>query len=135
MPSSSASSLPGYRWIENGHILLWLIKDTFWAMEFKPGGIFMIFPTLAVAIYLLWRSRRVRGELFHNIAVCIWITANSIWMAGEFYDKETRPIAAGLFISGLIVLAIYYLCYFRKDREAEKALVPAEQPELSDLRI
>lgn len=129
--SSASSSLSIYRWIENGHILLWLIKDTFWAMEFKPGGIFMIFPTLGVALYLLWRSRRVRGELFHNLAVCIWIAANSIWMAGEFYDRETRPIAAGLFISGLILLAVYYLFYFRKDRLAEKATMPAEEAELS----
>lgn len=140
MKQSSETAVSNYRWIENGHIVLWLIKDTFWAMEFKPGGIFMIFPTLAVACYLLWRSRKLRPELFHNIAVCIWITANSIWMTGEFFDLETRPYAAALFIAGLLLLGGYYLFFFRKDREQEKELssdeMPADAvPEVSDLRI
>lgn len=110
---------PGYRWIENGHIFLWLIKDTCWAMEWKPGGIFMIFPTISVAFYILWKSRKVRSEVFHNIAVCLWIMANSVWMLGEFFDRDTRPVAAGLFVTGLVLLLIYYLFYFRKDRKKE----------------
>lgn len=105
-----------YRWIENGHILLWLIKDTCWALEFKPGGIFMIFPTVAVAFYILWRSRKVRAELFHNAAVCFWILANSAWMIGEFTDHDSRHIAVALFACGLLLLLVYYLFYFKKDR-------------------
>lgn len=112
---------PRYRWIENAHILLWLIKDTCWALEFKPGGIFMIVPTIGVAFYITWQGRRVRAELFHNLAVCLWILANSIWMLGEFFNHETRPYAAGLFITGLVVLAVYYLFYFRKDRRKDKS--------------
>lgn len=108
---------PSFRWIENGHILLWLIKDTCWALEFKPGGIFMIFPTLFVAFYILWRSRHIRTELFHNIAVCLWIMANSVWMIGEFYDYETRHYAVFLFAGGLAILIIYYLFFFKKDRQ------------------
>lgn len=108
---------PAYRWIENGHILLWLVKDTCWALEFKPGGIFMIFPTIFVAFYITWRSRHIRAELFHNIAVCLWIMANSAWMAGEFYEQETRHYAVVLFSIGLLLLIIYYLFYFRKDRK------------------
>lgn len=109
-----------YRWIENGHILLWLVKDTCWAMEWKGGGTIMIFPTLAVAFYITWKSRMVRAELFHNIAVCLWIIANSIWMIGEFYDKETRHFAVGIFVTGLLLLVFYYLVYFRKDSRKEK---------------
>ncbi len=105
-----------YRWIENGHILLWLIKDTCWALEFKPGGVFMIFPTVFVAFYILWRSRKIRAELYHNIAVCCWILANSIWMLGEFNDKDFRIYAASLFVCGLLVLAVYYIFFFKKDR-------------------
>ena len=106
-----------YRWIENGHIFLWLIKDTCWAMEWKLGGIFMIFPTIGVALYILWKSRRIRAELFHNIAVCLWIMANSIWMLGEFNEQDTRPVAATLFVIGLVLLIVYYIFFFRKDRE------------------
>jgi hypothetical protein len=35
--------------------------------------------------------------------------ANSIWMIGEFFDKELRPYAAVLFSIGLMSLLSYYL--------------------------
>src|SRR4051794_26633545 len=92
---------PRYRWIENAHIFLWLIKDTCWAMVWRPGGIFMIFPTLTVAFFILWKSRHIRAELFHNLAVCLWIMANSVWMVGEFFEIEARPYAVCIFIAGL----------------------------------
>jgi hypothetical protein len=41
---------------ENVHILLWLIKDTCWMLEWKVLGCLMIAPTIAVAIYLAVRS-------------------------------------------------------------------------------
>lgn len=107
---------PGFRWLENAHILLWLIKDTCWALEWKPGGVIMIFPTVSVAFYLMWKSRKVRAELYHNIAVCFWILANSTWMVGEFNDSDFRIYAAGLFGCGLVVLAVYYIFFFKKDR-------------------
>ncbi|OSZ78733.1 hypothetical protein CAP35_10940 [Chitinophagaceae bacterium IBVUCB1] len=106
---------PTFRWIENAHILLWLIKDFCWAMEWKAGGIIMIFPTVSVAFYLLFKSRKVRAELYHNLAVCFWILANSTWMVGEFNDIDLRIYAATLFGSGLVVLAVYYALYFKKD--------------------
>ncbi len=109
-----------YRWIENGHIFLWLIKDTCWAMEWRIGGLVMIAPTLSVAIYLLWRSAKSRAELFHNAAVCLWITANSVWMTGEFFKKELRPIAVVIFLIGLALLLVYYLFYFSIDKKSEE---------------
>ena len=111
--------LTSYKWVENGHILLWLIKDTCWAMEFKPGGIFMIAPTMGVAIYLLLRSRHSRADLFHNIAVCLWITANSVWMTGEFFKIELRPAAVGIFLTGLATLLSYYIFFFSRDLKSE----------------
>ncbi|MBN9484223.1 MAG: hypothetical protein BGO70_12050 [Bacteroidetes bacterium 43-93] len=111
---------PSFRWIENGHIFLWLIKDTCWAMVWRPGGIFMILPTLSVAFYILWKTRHVRAELFHNLAVCLWIMANSVWMVGEFFNIEARPYAVGIFCIGLLILLSYYLLFFRKDRQTYK---------------
>lgn len=108
---------PTFRWLENAHILLWLIKDTCWAMEWKPGAMFMIFPTISVALYILWKSRKIRAELYHNIAVVFWISANSIWMIGEFRELEFRPYAAMLFSIGLSALAVYYMFFFKKDRQ------------------
>ncbi len=108
-------SSPGYlkfRWLENFHIVLWLIKDTCWALEFRSGGIIMIVPTVAVAFYLLWRSRHYRQEAVHNLAVCIWIVANASWMLGEFYGHDLRPVAVGLFATGLTILLVWYLSWF-----------------------
>lgn len=108
---------PGYRWIENAHIFLWLIKDFCWALEFKPGGIFMILPTVTVAFYLLWRTRHDRQEAVHNMAVCLWIMANSVWMLGEFFDYDLRWMAATLFGTGILIILVYYLTYFKKDKK------------------
>lgn len=105
---------PRYRMLENSHILLWLIKDTCWALEFKIGGMVMIAPTLGMAIYLLLRSRGSKPEFFHNIAIVLWIMANSIWMIGEFYEQDWRQYAVVLFAAGLSVLVLYYLFWFRK---------------------
>ncbi len=119
-PEQKIEVSPTYRWIENGHIFLWLIKDTCWALEWRPGGMFMIAPTLAVAFFILWKSRHIRAELFHNIAVCLWIMANSCWMIGEFFDIEARHYAAMLFIAGLVLLLFYYIVYFPKERKSYK---------------
>jgi len=95
---------------ENVHILLWLIKDTFWVMGISALSTLMILPTISIAIYITWKFRQLRAEYFHNTAVCFWISANATWMVGEFYfDDQTKPIAIGLFLTGLTVLAYYYL--------------------------
>jgi hypothetical protein len=118
--NTGAQTKPSFRWIDNLHILFWLIKDMSWAMLLRPLGVCMIVPTLGVAIYILWHSRRLRAEVYHNAAVCIWISANSLWMIGEFYNIELRPYAVILFIIGLSVLAVYYIFFFRKDRKKYK---------------
>lgn len=83
----------------------------------------MITPTLGVAIYLLWRSRHDRQDFFHNIAVCLWIMANSLWMTGEFLKRDFRPGAVVIFLFGLALLAIYYIFFFRTDKEKETKTV------------
>jgi hypothetical protein len=100
------------RQVENLHILLWLLKDTCWVLIWKTGGMIMIVPTLFVAFYITFLSRKNIPELLHNIAVTCWIIANSIWMIGEFYfDDETRTFASIFFILGLAVILFYYLYY------------------------
>ena len=91
------------------HILLWLLKDLCWVMDWKVMGLIMIVPTVAVAVYITVLTRRVFSELLHNLAVVCWICANSVWMIGEFfYEDTTRPIAAAFFITGLLLIAYYY---------------------------
>lgn len=101
--------LRSIRDFENFHILLWLIKDTCWLLEFHAAGVISIIPTVGFAIYITVRRRKIVKELVHNIAVCLWILANSTWMIGEFfYNDSTRPIALWFFLSGLILVAAYH---------------------------
>jgi len=109
------------RRFENWHILLWLLKDLCWVMDYKSFGTFMIVPTISLALIITYKTRKVFSELMHNIAVVCWICANSTWMFGEFYydeqpkyDSITLPCARGFFFTGLFVLAIYYAYYFLK---------------------
>src|SRR5579862_4937750 len=100
---------------ENLHIALWLMKDTCWVMLWKPAGIIMIVPTLFVAIHLAYRSRKKIDDLFHNIAVCLWISANATWMIGEFFFNDSfRQYAMIFFSLGIIVVAFYYAVHFPK---------------------
>jgi hypothetical protein len=97
------------RKIENLHIGFWLLKDIGWVRDLHTLGIAMVVPTLFIAIWLTWKLRHNFSELTHNIAVCCWITANAIWMVGEFfYDDGTRPIATVFFAIGIASIALYY---------------------------
>jgi hypothetical protein len=99
-----------FRAFENFHIVLWLIKDLCWCMLWKPVALFMIIPTFILAVYITYNSRENRAELFHNIAVLLWIMANSTWMIGEFYFKDGLKTPAFIFfITGLTIIAYYYV--------------------------
>jgi hypothetical protein len=77
-----------YRRMENLHIVFWLFKDISWCMSWRVLGVAMIIPTLAVAIYISYRTRKIKSELAHNLAVTFWISANSYWMISEFFGFD-----------------------------------------------
>lgn len=112
-----------FRRIENLHILFWLIKDLCWAMNFKYMAMFMIIPTMGVAILITWQTRFIVSELVHNLAVILWITANCMWMVGEFFKWDEnligkyglRQFAVIPFALGLLVLLYYYLILARRE--------------------
>ncbi|MFN5422392.1 MAG: hypothetical protein ACK5AO_03905 [bacterium] len=124
-----------FRRIENLHILLWLLKDTFWALNMRYPAIFMIIPTLAVAMLITYQTRKITSELLHNLAVDFWITANCTWMVGEFYGWDANLIGPyGLrefsiipFAAGLITLGYYYLFVARKKDFQEKIVRQTEE--------
>lgn len=99
------------RLVENLHIILWLIKDTCWLLEFKIGGIIMIIPTVFVALYLAWKTRYEMSLLLPNLAVCFWIFANVSWMLGEFFDFNHVPYALTSFSIGIVAISLYILRY------------------------
>lgn len=102
---------------ENFHIVLWLVKDLCWVMLWKPLGLAMFIPTLAMAVWIAWRSRTEIGELLHSLAVVCWITANGVWMITEFWGTdEQRYFAAPFFVAGLVLVAWYYLIILPRKR-------------------
>jgi hypothetical protein len=130
-----------YRRMENLHIVFWIFKDIGWCMGFTLLGITMIVPTLIISIIIAWRTRQIVSELCHNIAITVWISANSFWMCTEFFKVDHVPIGYGLtvkhlamipfligmfilgygftvkhlamipFLIGMLILAYYYIWY------------------------
>jgi hypothetical protein len=116
---------------ENFHIVLWLMKDLCWVMDFQLLGVVMITPTLGMAAWIAWRCRGDVSEFLHSLAVVFWITANSIWMIGEFFfDDHSRHFAAIFFVAGLLCVAWYYLVILPRQqaRAADTATGPDTDP-------
>jgi hypothetical protein len=120
-----------YRRMENLHIVFWLFKDIAWCMVWRPLGIIMIIPTLAISIIIAWRTRKIVSELCHNLAVTVWISANSFWMCSEFLgvDNEivfgtttVKQLAMIPFVTGVLILAYYYIIYKPKHKQEELTL-------------
>ena len=83
-----------YRKMENLHIVFWLFKDISWCMIWRSLGIAMIFPTLSVAIIIAYRTRKYMSEVCHNLAIVVWISANSFWMISEFFHFDDKMFLA-----------------------------------------
>ena len=128
----SLYSIPArYRKLENLHIVFWLFKDISWCMIWRELGIIMIIPTLSIAIYIAYRTRNIKSELAHNLAVAFWISANSYWMISEFFGFDESKVFGGYegkhlamipFIIGVIILAWYYLIQRPKEAKSEQVV-------------
>lgn len=117
-----------FRKIENLHIVFWLIKDLSWAMLWKPLGMFMILPTITAALLITWQTRKIKSELFHNLAVDFWICANAFWMIIEFWEfpDEFRYYTAIPFTIGIAFIAAYYLIVLPSEKKKFKAANPQQ---------
>lgn len=127
-----------FRKIENLHILFWLIKDLCWLMEYRVIGMFMIIPTLFISIYFTFKNYKIPAELFHNLAIAIWIMTNSAWMISEFYafDEMVKPYLWIPFSLGFVLLAYYYLVYeIFKIKKIKQPVSFSEQPEVDSAVI
>ena len=129
MSTETTYSIPiRFRKMENLHIVFWLFKDVSWCMIWKPLGIAMILPTLIISIIIAWRTREFVAELTHNLAITFWITANAYWMISEFFSFDQRLIFTSFtykhlamipFITGIFLLAYYYLLFKPKHKGVE----------------
>ena len=125
-----------YRKMENLHIVFWIFKDISWCMGtqfafFKYLGVAMIIPTLIIAFIIMLRTKNIVSEFCHNLAIAVWIMANSYWMISEFfqfdakviYDQITcKHLAMIPFSIGVIVLMYYYLWYKPTHKTTEETM-------------
>ena len=134
-------SIPArFRRIENLHILFWLIKDAFWALNLRTPGMIMIIPTVVAAVLITWQTRKIVSELVHNLAVVFWIFANCTWMIGEFYglDQGTynlRHMALIPFGIGLLILFVFYGLYYSNQNFREKVSRQTEEVVEAELTL
>ena len=101
---------------ESLHIVFWLIKDSCWMFEAKLLGVLMIIPTLSIAAYIIYITRKTT-DLFLNLAILFWICANSFWMYSEFFNNGAYKLVASIpFGLGFIFVGIfYYQLLFKKE--------------------
>lgn len=120
-----------FRKMENMHIVFWLFKDVSWCMIWKVLGLAMIVPTLSIAIIIAWRTRDIKSELSHNLAITFWITANAYWMISEFFhfdamhvwrQFEGKHLAIIPFGIGVLILANYYIFHKAKEERESKIM-------------
>lgn len=117
--------------MENLHIVFWLFKDIAWCMGWRPLGVIMIIPTIIISIIIAWRTRKIVSELCHNIAITVWISANSFWMCSEFFGIDNHFVMGNItikqlamipFVTGVVILTYYYLIYKPRHKEEEATL-------------
>lgn len=111
-------SIPAkYRRMENMHIVFWLVKDISWCMIWRELGLAMFIPTFAIAVVIAWRTRQLKSELAHNLAIACWILANGYWMISEFFHFDEmnvwgewtgKHMALIPFSLGALILLYYY---------------------------
>ena len=120
-----------YRKMENLHIVFWLFKDISWCLIWKPLGIIMIIPTFVISLVIAWRTRQFVSEVCHNIAISVWIAANSYWMISEFFEFDTNIVTGNItykhlalipFLSGVLILAYYYLYWKPKHKNEPETM-------------
>lgn len=120
-----------YRIMENLHIVFWLFKDLSWCLVWKPLGLVMMVPTLVISIVIAYRTRQMVSELCHNLAITIWIVANSYWMISEFFGFDSHIVYGNItykhlavipFGIGLLILAYYYLWFKPKYKELAETM-------------
>ena len=93
-------------------------------MEWRTLGLILILPTIFISVFISYKTRK-EHEFFINLAITIWIMANSYWMCCEFVGHvELKNYAAIPFGFGFISTAIFYL---------KKSKLPSdEKPELKE---
>lgn len=97
------------RKFENIHIVFWLLKDISWMLELKLLGAIMIAPTLFLCVWIIKQTFKTT-EVYINLAVLCWISANSFWMLMEFFNRSLyKNYAAIPFGLGFFFVIVFFI--------------------------
>lgn len=99
------------------HIPVWLAKDIAWLLVYKPLGVAMILPAVAIALHLCVKTVFNKFLFYQNLAILFWISANSTWMAGEFFHFAYKVPAVLFFTAGILAITWHYILEFKSDNE------------------
>jgi hypothetical protein len=115
--------MPKIKKLENLHIVFWLFKDAGWAANIKLIAIGMILPTIIIAIVITYKQWQNLADRFHNMAISLWIRANSLWMVGEFFHWDEKPpylrkMALIPFSIGILCVAYFYIFKYKSSEDA-----------------
>jgi hypothetical protein len=108
------------RLLETVHIPMWILKDTCWMMQWWTPAIFMIIPTVGMALWIAWITRASRLFFLPNLAVCCWIAANATWMLGEYLVFDFTWPSLIFFITGLIAIVWYFILHHQAGESARE---------------
>jgi len=77
-------------------------------LEFKWLGASMVIPTIFLAVYIVIKTLN-SIEVYLNIAVFFWISANSFWMLMEFFNNnQYKHFSAIPFALGFVFVFLFY---------------------------
>lgn len=104
---------------DNLHIIFWLVKDSCWMLELRWLGALVMIPTIYLAIHIIFKTLRSK-DVFINIAIFFWISANSFWMMMEFFNDDLyKNYSLIPFSLGFVFVGIYYYRQFFSAKKTE----------------
>jgi hypothetical protein len=155
-------------YIENAYIIFWISKDLFWSwgtgdltkgqdLAIMYEALAMSFGCLSIFIYILtaYLYRRNILRLFDCITTIFWISANFVWMCGEFFlrydnltyddenegnDSSTRIVSAILFTLGLLIqlviifIMLYYNYVFQQAAQKPSSSIVSSSVEMTTVK-
>jgi hypothetical protein len=92
--------------IENAYLVFWLFKDFFWSSAcanfgfatdeksttsrvifYETGALLCGTATVSVVLVSAYLNRRHLNDLLDELTVIFWLSANFVWMCGEFFVR------------------------------------------------
>lgn len=87
--------------------VLWFVMDGLWMLNLALPAKSMVWPTLAVNLFVFRYTKRSLSQISVVAAMNAWLLMNIFWMWGDL-DRDPRPlvIARVMFALGIVLLLV-----------------------------